>query len=313
MKVQIKDLYPNPYRDMDNYPINREKVETLKASIKQTGFWDNIVARNMDGKIQIAYGHHRLTALREALPWDTEVDIPIKDLPDSVMIQIMANENMEEYRTGPAIIDETVRVAKKYLEEHPEEKPLSVHGRSDQAVGADVICKFLGWNETRVRFSLERLNLEKSGMVNRQAINKLPTERSARDFVKAARKWELPVEEHESVVDEIMRTENYGFDQVEKVVSEAKYKNKPKERKEEYEREIKTIQFNNYCVSVFGKSVDLHRQLDILIEHKEQFNYLSMSDVKDARTRLEMLSSLKNLAGRISKLIDLIKDENNSN
>ena len=52
---------------------------------------------------------------------DTEVDIPVKELPDSVMIQIMANENMEEYRTGPAIIDETVRVAKKYLEEHPEE------------------------------------------------------------------------------------------------------------------------------------------------------------------------------------------------
>ena len=308
MKVQIKDLYPNPYRDMDNYPINREKVETLKASIKQTGFWDNIVARNMDGKIQIAYGHHRLTALREALPWDTEVDIPIKDLPDSVMIQIMANENMEEYRTGPAIIDETVRVAKKYLEEHPEETGGSMEPGSKRSISS-----FLNWPESRVSYSLERLNLEKSGMVNRQAINKLPTERSARDFVKAAQKWELPVEEHESVVDEIIRTENYGFDQVEKVVSEAKYKNKPKERKEEYEREIKTIQFNNYCVSVFGKSVDLHRQLDILIEHKEQFNYLSMSDVKDARTRLEMLSSLKNLAGRINKLIDLIKDENNSN
>ena len=311
MKVQIKDLYPNPYRDMDNYPINREKVETLKASIKQTGFWDNIVARNMDGKIQIAYGHHRLTALREALPWDTEVDIPIKDLPDSVMIQIMANENMEEYRTGPAIIDETVRVAKKYLEEHPEEA--EPYYTQKKMVSIDAISRFLNWPSTRVQFSLERLNLEKSGMVNRQAINKLPTERSARDFVKAAQKWELPVEEHESVVDEIMRTENYGFDQVEKVVSEAKYKNKPKERKEEYEREIKTIQFNNYCVSVFSKSVDLHRQLDILIEHKEQFNYLSMSDVKDARTRLEMLSSLKNLAGRINKLIDLIKDENNSN
>lgn len=316
MKVKIKDLYPNPYRDMDNYPINRDKVETLKASIKQTGFWDNIVARNMDGKIQIAYGHHRLTALREALPWDTEVDIPIKDLPDSVMIQIMANENMEEYRTGPAIIDETVRVAKKYLEEHPEEAikygDLSKM-KHDSSVGRSSISRFLNWPESRVSYSLERLNLERSGMVNRQAINKLPTERSARDFVKAAQKWELPVEEHESVVDEIMRTENYGFDQVEKVVSEAKYKNKPKERKEEYEREIKIIQFNNYCVSVFGKSVDLHRQLDILIEHKEQFNYLLMSDVKDARTRLEMLSSLKNLAGRINKLIDLIKDENNSN
>ena len=169
MKVKIKDLYPNPYRDMDNYPINRDKVETLKASIKQTGFWDNIVARNMDGKIQIAYGHHRLTALREALPWDTEVDIPIKDLPDSVMIQIMANENMEEYRTGPAIIDETVRVAKKYLEEHPEEVELSLHGRTDQPVGVRTIASFLGWPESRVSYSLERLNLEKSGMVNRQA------------------------------------------------------------------------------------------------------------------------------------------------
>ena len=167
MKVQIKDLYPNPYRDMDNYPINREKVETLKASIKQTGFWDNIVARNMDGKIQIAYGHHRLTALREALPWDTEVDIPIKDLPDSVMIQIMANENMEEYRTGPAIIDETVRVAKKYLEEHPEEA--EPYYTQKKMVSIDAISRFLNWPSTRVQFSLERLNLEKSGMVNRQA------------------------------------------------------------------------------------------------------------------------------------------------
>ena len=196
MKVKIKDLYPNPYRDMDNYPINREKVETLKASIKQTGFWDNIVARNMDGKIQIAYGHHRLTALREALPWDTEVDIPIKDLPDSVMIQIMANENMEEYRTGPAIIDETVRVAKKYLEEHPEELAKLGQVKSGY-VGADFIRRFLNWPESRVSYSLERLNLEKSGMVNRQAINKLQTERGAGDFVKAAQKWELLVEEHE--------------------------------------------------------------------------------------------------------------------
>ena len=212
--------------------------------------------------------------------------------------------------------DTTVRVAKKYLEEHPEELKSLTEAMDDVKrvrIGSPIISVFLGWPESRVSYSLERLNLEKSGMVNRQAINKLPTERSARDFIKAAQKWELPVEEHESVVDEIMRTENYGFYQVEKVVSEAKYKNKPKERKEEYEREIKTIQFNNYCVSVFSKSVDLHRQLDILIEHKEQFNYLSMSDVKDARTRLEMLSSLKNLAGRISKLIDLIKDENNSN
>jgi len=45
MKVKINQLNPNPYRDMENYPINREKVEALKASMEQTGFWDNILAR----------------------------------------------------------------------------------------------------------------------------------------------------------------------------------------------------------------------------------------------------------------------------
>jgi len=86
------------------------------------------------------------------------------------MIQIMANENMEEYRTGPAIIDETVRVAKKYLEEHPEENSYQ-RGDSKTRSGIEAfnIATFFGWKEYRVYDSLDRLNLEKSGMVNREA------------------------------------------------------------------------------------------------------------------------------------------------
>lgn len=82
----------------------------------------------------------------------------------------MANENMEEYRTGPAIIDETVRVAKKYLEEHPEEyKKVTPTGGNLERVGYKTIASFLNWPESRVSYSLERLNLEKSGIVNREA------------------------------------------------------------------------------------------------------------------------------------------------
>jgi len=63
----------------------------------------------------------------------------------------MANENMEEYRTGPAIIDETVRVAKKYLEEHPEEaEPFYSQKR---IVSMDTISAFLNWPESRVGYS----------------------------------------------------------------------------------------------------------------------------------------------------------------
>ena len=76
---------------------------------------------------------------------------------------------------GPAIIDETVRVAKKYLEEHPEENSYQ-RGDSKTRSGIEAfnIATFLGWKEYRVYDSLERLNLEKSGMVNRQAIKKEP-------------------------------------------------------------------------------------------------------------------------------------------
>ena len=64
---------------------------------------------------------------------------------------------------GPAIIDETVRVAKKYLEEHPEETGGSMEPGSKRSISS-----FLNWPESRVGYSLERLNLEKSGMVNRE-------------------------------------------------------------------------------------------------------------------------------------------------
>ena len=53
MKVQIKQLEPNPYRDMNNYPMDEAKVKSLIGSIQQTGFWDNILARKKDGMIQI--------------------------------------------------------------------------------------------------------------------------------------------------------------------------------------------------------------------------------------------------------------------
>ena len=65
MKVKIKDLKPNPFRDMKNYPINQEKIQSLTNSINETGFWDNILARKNNGNIEIAYGHHRLVVLKK--------------------------------------------------------------------------------------------------------------------------------------------------------------------------------------------------------------------------------------------------------
>ena len=42
----------------------------------------------------------------------------------TVMIQMMANENMQEYQTSIVVIDETVRVAKDFLEKYPKLRPV---------------------------------------------------------------------------------------------------------------------------------------------------------------------------------------------
>ena len=170
MKVKIKDLKPNPYRDMDNYPIDENKVKSLIDSIERTGFWDNILARKVNGSIQIAYGHHRLEALKKVFIPTDMVDIPVKDLSDATMIKIMANENMEAWTALPRVIDETVRVTKLFLEEHPEEaKSHWGSTRPMEQVTMAVISSFLNWPDSRVKYSLERLHLIENNKIDREA------------------------------------------------------------------------------------------------------------------------------------------------
>ncbi len=110
MKFQLKNVQPNPFRHTEKYPILREKVEELKESIESTEFWNNIVARlGPDGKPQIAYGHHRLVALRELYSGAHEINLIVRKLSDAVMIKMMARENSEIYKTNAIVLLESVR------------------------------------------------------------------------------------------------------------------------------------------------------------------------------------------------------------
>jgi len=117
MKVKIKDLRPNPFRDFKNYPRDEEKIGSLMKSVKKTGFWDNILARRKDGKYEIAYGHHRYVVLKRVFKPEDEVDIPVKELDDWTMIMIMIDENMEEYGANPRVLNEGIKAAFLYLKE----------------------------------------------------------------------------------------------------------------------------------------------------------------------------------------------------
>lgn len=124
MQVKLKDILPNPFRDIENYPINREKVEALKTSFEKTEFWDNVVGRiNKEGKPELAYGHHRWVALLESYGPRHEIDLIIRNLDDATMIQIMANENMDDWGTNAIVDIETVAAVVKAFGEGKIELP----------------------------------------------------------------------------------------------------------------------------------------------------------------------------------------------
>jgi len=267
MKVKIKDLESNPFRDMKSYPIDQQKVEALVASINQTGFWDNILARKNNGKIEIAYGHHRLIALQKIFKGDDFVDIPIKPLSDANMLKIMANENMDEWKTNPTVIDETVKATKKFLEGHPEEKKkLSPHGRTT-LTGARMIAAFLGWNEYKVQYSLERLGMIDEGIVEPEAVKILPTERAARDFVKAVKQFKPTPVQQKKAAEKIsgMAKGERGEAAVRSVITEQIYR-KPKPK----HGDLKLIELREEIKVTEKLARDLSGKLLTLMRFKEE-------------------------------------------
>ena len=85
---RVAEIRPNPFRDIERYPLEEKKIEALCESIRTTGFWDNLVARiGEDGKPEIAYGHHRLEAVHRVLGDDAKVGLIIRELDNEKMLQ----------------------------------------------------------------------------------------------------------------------------------------------------------------------------------------------------------------------------------
>ena len=236
MKVRIKNLHPNPFRDIENYPIDTTKVGQLIASIKQTGYWGNILARVCDGEIQIAYGHHRLEALRKLYGGDSDVKVAIniKPISDADMVRIMANENVEKWGASVVVIHETVRVTRDFLMGHPEmveeiecrseisEREPSGARVPKYEVSAKIISTFLGsklWYEQKVSEALKQLGLIEDGAIDKDALETMPSAYAAKTFVKEVIEAELPVEEQKIAAKQIAESENFGKESIKAAIA----------------------------------------------------------------------------------------------
>jgi hypothetical protein len=238
MLVQVSKIDSNPYRRIDKYPINREKVEALKCSINQTGFWDNILLRQNGERFQLAYGHHRLTAIKEL--GIESVDVPVKVLDDATMLRVMANENMDEWKASPAVINETVLAAKEFIDAELAKYETWEEARSDKNIralfnsqedwatpkgrgaGRDTILAFLGgnWKQWMIQEALETIKSDKEGKVDRRAAETLQSIKSAQSFKAAVKEYDIPYEDQKEIAEKIVADGRDSKREVAKAVQE---------------------------------------------------------------------------------------------
>lgn len=246
MKIKVSVIQPNPYRDVKHYPFDKSKIESLKRSIQEKSFWDNVLARKTkNGRIELAYGHHRLEALKQL--GTKEIDIPVrtdKELTDDMMIKIMAEENLE-WDQSVVVLNQTVGTVKKFLDKelakcrsykelqnetsagrHLKFKNLQGFGKAKkEGVGAYTILKFLGnnWSEDKIHEALDTLGYSptaKKQPVDRKAVESIPTVRQARKFKREVRKHKLPVPIQRKIAKKIAK-DGVSSRQVEEAVIES--------------------------------------------------------------------------------------------
>lgn len=252
MKIRVEDIKPNPFRRIPSYPINKEKIESLKISIKDTSFWDNILVRPDGDGYELAYGHHRLLALKEL--GIKEIDIPVRELDNCSMLKIMANENLE-WSSSPAVMNETVLATKEFLDaelakyeswkDAQADKNISLlfsaapqfeHNKK-HGVGRDTILKFLGgnWKSWMIQTALEILS-DKD--IDRKAAEQFPTMGQARAFKGSVKKHGISKDKQKDLAKSLKGT---GKRDIDRKVAESKLgtgKKKPEPKKEPEEKPV---------------------------------------------------------------------------
>jgi len=296
MKVQLKNVKANPFRKIDHYPLNNEKIEALKKSINQTGFWDNLVGREQDGEIQIAYGHHRLNAAKQVLGGDYEMDLNIRELDNATMIQIMANENMSEWSSDIKIVDESVRVAREYLEK--------LFG-DNKVCKAEDVAKFLGWAVSRVTSSFQRQSAVENGHISKENLDKFKNSHKAAYFISEIKKHEFTDDEVSKMATEIKDEDKSRHDIKDFVKSKASEKRFPnKGTKKETEENKRVLKFHNFYGDIKNEAMELGDKVVQLEKFASEFKD---ADETNIRQRARVVSALETLKKEIESLLTTLR------
>ena len=307
MKIKVADLEPNPFRKIKEYPIDRDKIEALKTSIKEKTFWDNILVRphpTKQGKYQLAYGHHRHICLVEL--GIKEIDVPVRDLKDALMLQIMAEENLA-WSTSPAIMTQTILTAKEFLDtelakyktwqELPGDFAKQLfkseaiwRNTKSQGVGRRTLCKFLGGNWTDYKVKVALCLVSDEGL-DQKAVCEIPTLEQADHFRRAIKEYETPKPTQRKIAKTIAR-EGIGKRDIPDLV--AKFSPPIPNLAKKKHRKIKNIpNIVEYIFKCENDTDDLNRRIKAILPEIEVI-------VKGGRLLGRLAPGLKRLEKTIS-------------
>lgn len=122
-KIRLGDVRHNPFRRFDEFPLIEKKVAALQNSIQETGFWDNVLGRIVEGGVEIAYGHHRIEAAKRVYGEDHEIGITIRELSDIEMLRVMGLENSEDWMNPVQHAHLVVKQARAFFDSWFEKFP----------------------------------------------------------------------------------------------------------------------------------------------------------------------------------------------
>ena len=310
MKIKLSKLLPNPYRDIGNYPIVEDRVAKLKGSILHTEFWGGLVCRKYPkrkGYYQIAFGHHRIEALKE-LKY-TEIPIKVLGYSNAQMLQAMAEENREIGQHDIKIMTQTVEQVKKFLDAELSKYKTWREARINKfintlfandgnfgrckknGVGQTTILKFLGktWKQSEIQFALEIL---KDDSVDREAVESFKNRYQATEFRVAVKEAKIPVRSQKEVAKKIKSKVNGG-----RAIREEVFKHSLlpiSKTKKSVPKELPML--DDFIEDMIRKISDLHGDF---VKVKGHLSQIQSSDVKEAFEDIskELLTEMKQTFG----------------
>lgn len=135
--IRIDRIDPNPHRNLTRFPLSEDNVTDLMHKMNEGGVLPatgGAAVRKRGGRYQMAYGHHRLEALKRN--GKTAVDLIVAEISDEQMVKYLAMENKALKNSGFVAQYESWIAARDWLESS------ALNGAPSQPVD---IARFLGW------------------------------------------------------------------------------------------------------------------------------------------------------------------------